>query len=112
MKTTKYNREDIVKIIEGSDKAVERAILAIFRRQTQDEQVQATTKHSNGVGFAGCDAHYGTYCAKWVLSGKHLSGSHLEKCRKLARKYVRQLVDEANAKLAAKASAGAEQEGN
>jgi hypothetical protein len=79
--------------------AVERAILAIYERQTLDEKACSDTKHRNGIGFTGADARLGTYYAKWILSGKHLSGRHLENARQMSRKYIRQLVDIATSKL-------------
>lgn len=81
-----------------SDTAVERAIVAIFHRQTQDEQSSHCTKHSNGIGFSGVDASLGTYLAKWILSGKHLSGRFLVKGRGMAQKYRGQLLDIAKEK--------------
>jgi len=41
----------------------------------------------------------GTYMAKWVLGGKHLSGQWLLDARGMAFKYIGQLVDEATSKL-------------
>lgn len=89
-------------LLTMNDRAVERAILAIYNRQTYDEQVSSDTKHSNGIGFSGADARLGTYYAKWILSGKNLSGNHLDNARMMSHKYVRQLCEIATAKLAQK----------
>lgn len=92
-------KQQIAFLLATSDKAVERAMLAIYARQTQDEQSSQTTKHSNGQGFNAFDALNGTYYAKWVLSGRKLSGSHLAKARKMALRYTQQLALISQAKL-------------
>jgi hypothetical protein len=80
-------------LLTTSNKAVERAIVAIYHRQTLDEQRSETTIHTNGVGFSGADVRTGTYYAKWILSGKRLTGKFLDRARVMAHKYMRQLVD-------------------
>jgi len=92
-----WTRDRIVSLIQTNDKAVERGIIAIYKRQTLDEQASSDTKHHNSVGFSSAHARLGTYYAKWCLSGKRLSGEHLEKCRKIVLRYVGQLMEEANA---------------
>ena len=85
-------------LLDGSDTAVERAVLAIYNRQTCDEQAREDTRHRNGVGFASCHAHLGSYYAKWILSGRHLTGKHLDKARRMVRWYSKQLCEIARAK--------------
>lgn len=90
----KFSQSDPAYICYLLDKypmAVERGIVAIYRKQTKDEQAHHTTTHTNGVGFNAADAYRGTYYAKWVLSGKRLTGWHLTKAREIAKRYVRQL---------------------
>lgn len=84
--------QDITNLILARDDAVERAILAIYKRQTTEEQLSGETMRLNGMGFSGSDARLGSYYAKWLLSGKHLSGQHLMKARKMAFKYRGQLL--------------------
>ncbi len=86
----------------ASPEAIERAIVRIYQRQTSDEQASQATKHTNNMGFSAFDAGTGSYMAKWILSGKHLSGKWVEKGRKLAVKYRGQLVQIANAKVIVK----------
>ena len=86
-----WTPETIKALLDRDVLAVERAILAIYRRQTADEQAAYETKHHNRVGFAACHAGLGTYYAKWILSGKHLSGSHVERARRMVRHYAGQL---------------------
>lgn len=109
--TMAKNTPDYIKwLLTMNDRAVERAIVAIYNRQTADEQTVGDTKHSNGVGFNGADARLGTYYAKWILSGRNLTGNHLVKARLMSHKYVRQLVEIATEKMEAEAFNRAERE--
>lgn len=91
-----WTEKEIVELLGKNNKAVEKAIVAVYNRQTADEKASYDTKHSNGVGFSGADAKFGTYLAKWILSGKSLNGKFLAQGRVLAVKYRAQLLDEAN----------------
>jgi len=88
---TKDSIEYIDNLLITNDKAVERAIVALYKLQTPEEQAGKRTNDRNGIGFNQNDAPLGTYCAKWVLSGKRLSGPYLDKSRQLALRYHRQL---------------------
>jgi hypothetical protein len=81
----------------ASDRWVERAIIALYEQQTKDEQFQSETRHRNGVGFAANEASRGSYYARWILSGRKLSGIHLIRARKIACRHVLQLVRLAHA---------------
>ena len=84
--------------LDRNPKWVGRAMVVLYERQTASEQKSSSTRESNGRGFASCDAKLGTYMAKWVLSGRQLDGKFLDKARKMAKKYTRQLLEEAVAK--------------
>ncbi len=86
-----WTPETIKALLDRDVLAVERAIVAIYRRQTEDEKESYETKHHNRVGFAACHAHLGSYYARWILSGRHLSGSHVERARRMVRHYAGQL---------------------
>lgn len=47
-----------------------RAVCAIFRAQTADEQAHATTRYRNGVGFSQADAKAGTDLVRWMDCGR------------------------------------------
>ena len=100
---TPLTREGIEALIARSDRAVERAILAIYARQTADEREAGNTRHSNGMGFAAPDAGLGSYYARWILSGRRLTGGHLARARQMSRKYAGQLLEVARDKAVAKA---------
>lgn len=94
-----WTKESITQLLDRSNRAVERAIVAIYNRQTEDEKSSGTTTHSNGRGFSGAHAELGTYYAKWILSGRSLTGHHLEKARRMSKRYVAQLLEEAQQKF-------------
>lgn len=87
-----WNEQKIAALLASDDYAVEKAILAIYKLQTEDERNEGTTKHSNSVGFSGADANRGTYYARWIKSGRKLTGEHLSKARAMVTKYRKQLL--------------------
>jgi hypothetical protein len=91
-----WTRTEIEALINTNDRAVERAMVAIWERQTRDEQATETNRHHNGIGFSGWTAKSGTYFANWVRSGRSLSGKHLAKARKIALHHAGQLTRIAN----------------
>lgn len=93
-----WNKERIAKLLNENDKAVERAVIAIYDRQTHDEKATEATRHNNGRGFRANHVSKGSYYARWCLDGWHLTGHHLANARGLALHYTQQLADVANAK--------------
>lgn len=86
-----YTKEQIKEKITTNQKWTERAVVALFNKQTASEQSVEVTHVSNGAGFNKPDSHKLTYYAKWVLSGKHLTGKFLEDAQKRIAKYASQL---------------------
>jgi len=95
----KNSTEYIGWLLATNNRAVERAIVVLYNRQTADEKVAESTRHRNGRGFSAADAKKGTYMAKWILAGNHLSGQWMLDAKGLAYKYIGQLVDEATTKM-------------
>lgn len=91
-------REDINVLLSTNDRAVARALVVLYERQTDDEKGSGVTKHSNGAGFNATDASFGTALAQWVLSGKRLSAGQLASARRMLGKYSGQLLAIAKAK--------------
>jgi hypothetical protein len=96
MEPKTWTRTEIEEMINGNDRAVERAMVAIWERQTADEQETQDTRHHNGRGFAAWSARSGTYYAEWIMSGRRLTGKHLVKARKIALHHAGQLSRIAN----------------
>lgn len=102
-----WTRDEIIPMLLQSDKAVGRALLAIYERQTQDEQSAGTTKYHNGVGFSAFDAEIMTSMARFYRKNESLTPKQLAWLRacpgkqKTPRigKYAGQLADIANAKI-------------
>lgn len=54
--------------MNGTIAVLGKALVAIYNRQTQDEQAAVATKIKNGVGFTGPDARIGTLGARHFLA--------------------------------------------
>jgi hypothetical protein len=112
---SKWTKEAILALLNEDSKrgriAVERALIALYERQTADEQSAETTKYQNGVGFMGAHAHTGTWLVQTVIAeqkqkgyaeGFRLRGKALEMARRIVRRYAgTQLLEIAKQKEAA-----------
>lgn len=94
MKTTKngWNKETIQDLLERNDRAVERALLQIYWRQTATEQVMEATVVSNGIGFTSLDSRLLSSFAQFYEQRGFLTGSQVTLTRVRIRKYWRQLL--------------------
>ena len=111
------NRSQYVALINRQDEvgmhAIGRALVHLFNRQTDDEKVDADTKHHNARGFTPADARRGVITAKYYLKHRKLLDWQIEWAltpnrngvQRLA-KYHSQIAEEAE-KKAAKAAAAA-----
>ena len=110
-------REMIKANLAASDKWVCKAILAIYARQTADEQASDTTDHHNGVGFSAADAEILSSFAKQIQRheaghGRYLtplSPRQLELGRRRISKYAGQLLQAAHARAQAEYAAAREE---
>jgi hypothetical protein len=93
-----HTKESIIQLLNTSDKAVERAIIAIYNRQTFAEQSSEKTVEHNGEGFSGFDAEILSSFAKQILKGRSLSYKQIAIGRKKMVHYTRQLLEIAAAK--------------
>lgn len=115
--TAPYTADTIRALLAADPRAVERAILALYARQTADEQETEATRHDNGAGFNAADARRLSFIATRLQGGMHLRTDTCQRYLPRVAKYARQLADIANANAARKAalqasaeSARAEQE--
>jgi len=88
-----YTKEFIKDKLANDVRWMERAVLLLYSLQTKDEQQSDNTIHSNGEGFNGTDARYMTWVAKYLRSGGHLSGKHIEKVAHKLPKYWSQVLE-------------------
>jgi hypothetical protein len=102
-----YTPEMIRERLESDDRWVQRALVALYKKQTADEQSTESTRHTNGVGFAQNDAAFLSSLAKQVLAGRTLSAKqiHFARFSRTGRprimKYARQLAEIANERASA-----------
>lgn len=89
-----YTKEFIQAKLSNDVRWIERAVLVLFSRQTDDEQTNKVTRWENGRGFNSSDSRYLTYVSNYLLGGRHLSGRHLEKVSAKMPKYWRQILEE------------------
>ena len=105
---TDWTQAKIKTLLEKNDRAVERALVVLYDRQTEDEKRADDTKHHNNRGFTQADARFMSSMARQVLRGVHLSARQLAflRGRRSTRfhsrigKYSRQLLEVAEAKAA------------
>lgn len=100
-----WTEDEVVSLLEGDDLAVERALVALYDRQTRDEKRASDTRHDNQRGFSAAHAATGSFYARLVLKGwkqdghrknTHLFPRKLARARSMVLRYRRQLVDVAN----------------
>lgn len=96
--TTPQTKESILALLESNDLAVQRGIVAIWKRQTDEEQRTLQTHEHNNVGFSGFDAELLSSFVEQLQRGKLWSPKQWEIARKRVRKYAQQLADIANEK--------------
>ena len=124
LSTKIWTRPEIDAMLNSNDKAVERAMIILFKLQTSHERSTASTNVQNGVGFNMVSATVGTRFARWlqgmddnnnvVYPPKSLShekaeyvfrkyrkshASIMERARAIALTHSQQLVDVANGTL-------------
>jgi hypothetical protein len=93
-----YTKEFIQEKLSNDLRWIERGVLVLFNRQTEDEKSQQVTRWDNGRGFNSSDSRYLTYISKYLIGGRHLSGRHLEKVSSKLPKYWKQIQEEINLK--------------
>ena len=99
-----YKRSDISGLFGGPEDVSFRqdtirikALLWIYKYQTEDEKQDLITSHLNGVGFTGPDSYILSSFAKQVIEKYYLSEKQLQIVRKKIKKYENQMVKIANA---------------
>lgn len=91
-KTKKERIEKIRALLRENDKAVMRGIVAIYKRQTDEEQSSEITREHNGIGFGAFDAQFMTSLAKQILSKGFLTQTQMAVGRNKIIRYARQLA--------------------
>lgn len=92
-KTKKERKEKVLNLLLSSNRAVIRGVIAIYKRQTDDEKNSDATKHSNNMGFCANDASIMSLYAKQILEYGGLSDLQLKEARRRIIRYTRQLAE-------------------
>lgn len=87
-----WTRESIRALLFNNPKAVYRAVLAIYARQTASEQAAATTLEQNGIGFNGSDALYFTRIVKRLQRRETIPAWEYRNIQRRIMKYSGQLL--------------------
>ncbi len=85
-------KEMIKEKLLSDNRWLARSILAIYHKQTYEEQIADATLKNNGVGFNGADAYILSSFARQLKCGKLLSFRQLVIARKKMPKYAGQLL--------------------
>lgn len=87
-----YTTETIKEKVSKDPRWATRALIALYQRQTTDEQASERTIERNGQGFNGIDAEILSSFANQVLAGRTLSQKQLAIAFKKLPKYSKQLL--------------------
>lgn len=96
MEQTTFTKEQVEHAIMTNAEQAEKAVLALYKRQTSEEQWNYVSFKRNKIGFNAADASIGSNLARWLLAGKHFTDAQLNVARKMLKKYVKQLTRIAN----------------
>lgn len=94
----KWTKDSIKELLDRNEQAVLRGIVAIYRLQTTDEQINHQTSVSNGVGFSGVDADFMSSLAEGIIQYGRLTPKQFAIGKNKIRKYAQQLANIANSK--------------
>lgn len=76
-----WTKEEIAHLIMTDERWTVRALLALFARQTEDEQLHEETHWNNNMGFMACDASYLSRMAKAAKQWGRLTEKQLHTVR-------------------------------
>lgn len=93
-----WTKREIANNVQNNYEWTKRAILALYERQTIDEQISQHTNHDNNRGYNKTDARFMSSLAEWIKSNRSLTSKQLFVARKKLEKYHAQLTDIANGK--------------
>lgn len=94
-------KEIVLNLMATDLSFLEKCIVVIYMKQTEDEQRTKNTNHNNGIGFNKANSIRGCWYAQHILRGlnqynkrygQNLTGDHILKARKFMAKYAGQVV--------------------
>jgi hypothetical protein len=90
--TKQWNKASIQDLVRTNDRAAVKALLTVYRNQTDEEQAARVTRENNGVGFTGVDSGILSAFAEQVRDRGFLSPKQMAILRNKIVKYWRQLL--------------------
>ena len=93
---TIWTEHNVRELISTNEKALIKALLAIWNYQTNSEQAIGDAIEDNGVGFNKPDSFTAKKYIRIINRGEKLRAYELDKLRRVMYKYVKQLVKIAN----------------
>ena len=81
---------------EALSKKIANMLVAMHRRQTEEEKISNETREANGIGFNGADAPILTSIASHYLKKGFISPKQMAIVTKKLPRYIGQLTDIAN----------------
>jgi len=87
-----WDKDSIKELILTNDKAMIKALLLIYKNQTETEKIDESTKELNGIGFNKFDAEPLTSLVKWYNRKHYLTPRQLNLGRKRMKKYSGQVI--------------------
>lgn len=94
-----WTPEEIRELLITNDKAVIKALITIYKKQSIEEQKYMVSTVENGVGFNRIDAPYLTFMATKAKINGGLKTGDVKVIRPIIMKYSRQLSKIANEKI-------------
>lgn len=91
-----WDKEEIVHLLQISDRFVVNSLLRLYDKQTVDEKNSRTTQHSNKMGFNAFDAKPLSGVAVQVIQNQFITPKQIGFCRSKLIKYAGQLTRIAN----------------
>lgn len=88
-----WDRASIQHLLATNDKAVVRALLQLYDRQTAVEKRKEAATELNGRGFTAADSFALSSIAKCAKEGLTLTAKELATVRNSLMKYTRQLLE-------------------
>ena len=90
--TKKSQKEFLRKKLSSNRVWVEKALIKIYYKQTDDEQKMEDTREANGVGFSGFDGQILSSFAVQILHGRKLSEAQNAIMMNKMKKYWKQIL--------------------
>ena len=96
-----WNKDSIQSLLLSDPRAMNKAILKIYERQTEVEQCAGQTIENNGIGFNGVDSEIMSSFAKQLAQRGFLTPKQTMIARKKMPKYWKQILQLINEKAGA-----------